>query len=169
MQLRKANGSDTIPLMAFARRCFEETFTHYARQSLNHFLDTYYSCQVFAAYIEDPEREIWIAEESGMFAGYGSWGKPNLPIALPYTSLVELHRLYIAKSHQGKQLGRLFMDKALAYAHNENAQAMILGVWEKNTNAQRFYAHYGFIKAGEYDYPPIGDVVDREWIMVRKL
>mgnify|MGYP001551852877 CR=1 FL=1 len=41
-----------------------------------------------------------------------------------------------------------------------------LGVWSENFGAQRFYARYGFEKAGEYLFP-VGDTNDLEFILRR--
>jgi ribosomal protein S18 acetylase RimI-like enzyme len=39
-------------------------------------------------------------------------------------------------------------------------------VWSENFGAQRFYARYGFEKAGEYLFP-VGDTHDLEFILRR--
>jgi ribosomal protein S18 acetylase RimI-like enzyme len=39
-------------------------------------------------------------------------------------------------------------------------------VWSENFGAQRFYARYGFEKAGEYLFP-VGDTNDLEFILRR--
>ncbi len=42
-----------------------------------------------------------------------------------------------------------------------------LSVFSKNLKAQKFYAHYGFIIVGEYEYP-VGESKDHEFIMKRE-
>ena len=112
---------------------------------------------------------FWIAEIDGQSAGYAKFGPVSVPDPAPTPNTLELHRLYVLKSQQGLGLGHLLMARALAEAVFCKATRLLLGVWERNLPAQRFYEGYGFTKIGEYDYPPIGDVTDREWILEKRL
>ena len=108
-------------------------------------------------------------EENGILVGYMKFGACQLPYTPEIAPVLELHRLYVLKSHHGKKLGRRMMKHFMDTAKVKGAKAMLLGVWEGNVNAQRFYQHYGFTKVGEYNYWPIGKVIDREWVMQRIL
>ena len=152
-----------------ARQAFNETFHHYDPDALSAFFAAHYSADIFSAYINDKRTQLWIAEENGApvaYAKFGACGLPGTPDVFP---ALELHRLYVLKSHQGKKLGAALMEKFFAAAKSMSAKAAYLGVWEKNTRAQQFYKKYGFEKIGEYDYLPIGKAVDREWIMRKEL
>jgi ribosomal protein S18 acetylase RimI-like enzyme len=92
------------------------------------------------------------------------------PAALPHPDVRsadgELKALYVAAEAQGLGLGRALMAAALAWLEQPAARTLWLGVWSENHRAQRFYARYGFTKAGEYDFP-VGTWRDREFILRR--
>lgn len=167
--LRRAAASDVKLLAQLARDTFCETFTHYTPQALAAFLEEDYCEKVIAGYLSDPGCEVWVAEMNGALVAYGKWGSCKLPLASHPERIVELHRLYVQKPHHGRRLGAQFMQQFFAFAGAKKAQAAYLGVWERNVKAQQFYARYGFEKVGEYNYKPVGKVVDREWILEKKL
>jgi ribosomal protein S18 acetylase RimI-like enzyme len=160
--------ADAHTLAQLARQTFCETFSHYDPAALEAFLREHYSPENFSAQLADTSCELWIAQSNGQPVAYAKWGAYKLPLAPSYERVVELHRLYVLRSHHGRKIGHLLMEKALRYAADNRAQAIYLGVWSLNRKAQGFYGRYGFVKVGEYDYPPVGEVVDREWIMMRE-
>ncbi len=92
------------------------------------------------------------------------WGACKLPLAPLHPPQAELHRLYVLQAFQGHGVGRALMDAAMAEITESGAGEICLGVWEGNHRAQRFYASYGFEKAGEYGFP-VGRQIDCEWIL----
>lgn len=165
-RIRKAALSDASALSALGKQTFRETFTHYPDEAaLTQHLDEYYSPDVFAGYLHNPKIHVWVAEYGGQLIGTTQLGPYKLPLKPENLPVIELHRLYVLKSWHGKKIGAALMEKSLETARHEAAKSLYLGVWEKNYPAQAFYARYGFEKVGEYNYPPIGNTVDREWIL----
>jgi diamine N-acetyltransferase len=160
---------DAPALARVAQAAFSETFNHYEPAALQAYLDAHCGEAFFVRALSDPETIVWIAELKGRAVGYAKAGAVGLPVANPARSAMELHRLYILSPAQGQGLGHAFMEKVFAEAARRQARELYAGVWENNTKAQAFYRRYGFEKIGEYDYLPIGDVVDREWILRKKL
>ena len=167
--IRDAVPRDAETIAAFAQQTFRENFTHYDPAALSEFLPKHYSIEKFRAQLSNPAYRFWLAESQGSIIGYANLGNYKLPLQPAALPVVELHRLYVAKEWQGRKIGATLMDLALAEATAQKAQTLYLGVWENNRNAQAFYARYGFFKAGEYNYPPVGGVIDREWIMMRNV
>ena len=62
----------------------------------------------------------------------------------------------------GKSLMQIAMDWLLA----DGPRTLWVGVWNENFGAQRFYARYGFEKAGDYLFP-VGRTNDHEFIFRR--
>lgn len=77
---------------------------------------------------------------------------------------VELERIYLLKSYQGKQLGKELVRKALEVSKGLNASYLWLGVWNKNTRAIAFYEKNGFVKFGEHPFV-IGQDKQTDWLM----
>ncbi|HJW45615.1 MAG TPA: GNAT family N-acetyltransferase, partial [Lysobacter sp.] len=79
----------------------------------------------------------------------------------------ELKRLYLLASAQGSGVGARLFDEALTWLEREGPRTLWISVWSENYGAQRFYARYGFEKAGEYDFI-VGQQRDHEF-MYRRL
>lgn len=65
---------------------------------------------------------------------------------------MELERIYVVNSHQGKQIGKQMLFNAIDIAKDEKRSSLWLGVWEKNTAAIRFYERYNFKTFGTHPY-----------------
>ncbi len=111
------------------------------------------------AKIADPAVEVWLAEAGGVLAGYASTGPMSLPHPDAQAGERELYRLYVRHGFHGGGVGPALMEAIVG-------GVQWLGVWSGNLRAQRFYARYGFGKAGEYDYR-VGSTIDREFIWWR--
>lgn len=81
---------------------------------------------------------------------------------------IELQRLYIDTDYHGIQIGKHLMEKALIYARENRFNWIWLGVWERNFNAQHFYAKWGFEKFGEHVFQ-MGDDPQIDWLLKKKL
>ena len=77
---------------------------------------------------------------------------------------LEIERIYIDQSQQGKGLGTVLLNKAKERAHELNLQYIWLGVWEKNPGAIRFYERYGFHIFSSHKFR-MGDEVQTDLLM----
>ena len=57
---------------------------------------------------------------------------------------MEIERIYVLKTHHGKEAGKAILDFALNQASERKLTMVWLGVWEKNLRAIRFYEKHGF-------------------------
>ena len=167
--IRHANLEDAAPLSALARMAFCETFQHYDPQALADFLSTHCSKQAFEKALVAEDITILVATIGETYVGYAKFGASRLPEMPGVVPAFELHQLYVLKVWHGRKIGAQLMERVIAAGRKHNVQAMHLGVWEHNLRAQAFYERYGFTRVGSYEYLPIGDVVDQEWIMEKSL
>ncbi|MDF0706807.1 GNAT family N-acetyltransferase [Flagellimonas okinawensis] len=77
---------------------------------------------------------------------------------------MEIERIYVLSSHQGKSIGSWVLKEIKSLARGLNKDFLWLGVWEKNPNAIRFYQRHGFTKIGEHPYF-IGSDEQTDWLM----
>ena len=77
---------------------------------------------------------------------------------------IELERIYVLQEFQGKHIGQLMLQKAIEIASEKGKEYMWLGVWEKNTNAIRFYQKHNFTKFDTHPYF-IGKDKQTDWLM----
>lgn len=165
---RTATRADIATLAALATDTFTETFgASYHPEDLAAHHAEKNSVAYFTAAFEAGDTII-LVEENGAAVGYGKLGKVELPVKpRPAPGGVEIHRVYIRATHQGRGLGRALMLQLLADARVQHAPVLYVGVWQENLRAQALYRHYGFEIIGEYLYP-VGQHKDHEFIMARK-
>jgi len=169
LTLRRAVVDDAQALSILAMRTFVETFGHlYPRGDLDLFLAETYCVQSQRALLAAPDHAVWLLEHSGTCVGYALAG----PCTLPHPEIApgdgELKRLYVIKPLQSHGLGAHLMQAVMDWLLRDGPRTLWLGVWSENHSAQRFYARYGFSKAGEYLFR-VGQTCDREWIFKRPL
>jgi len=165
--LRRATPDDAQALSVLATRTFVDTFGHlYPSADLASFLAETYSPAAQRALLVAPAHAIWLLTQGATAVGYALAGPCALPHADVRADDGELKRLYVIKPLQGLGLGAHLMQAALDWLLKDGPRTLWLGVWSGNRGAQRFYARYGFAKAGEYQYP-VGNSRDQEWIFKR--
>ncbi|CAN5354323.1 N-acetyltransferase [soil metagenome] len=170
--IRPAAPADAPAMATLGLRTFLHTFVEdfaipYPAHDLDPFVAKHFSEAAFAAEIADSETGVWVAEgEDGSLLGYATAGKCALPHPDASAADGELKRLYLDRPAQGSGLAPRLMETVLTWLAARDGGPLWLGVWSGNLRAQRFYARYGFVKAGEYDYR-VGASVDHEFILRR--
>lgn len=102
--------------------------------------------EYFHSLIESQEATILVAERDGEVLGYAILLIKNaLPISVAVPRHVAfLNDIAVTKVEQGRGIGRLLTDAAVAWAREQGASALELGVFEFNADAIAFYEHLGF-------------------------
>ncbi|WMJ70252.1 GNAT family N-acetyltransferase [Stenotrophomonas sp. 24(2023)] len=165
--IRRATVEDAPTLSALAARTFTETFGHlYPAQDLQAFLAEAYAVPRQEIILQHPDYAVWLLERDGQAIGHAAAGPCGLPHAGVQPGDGEIKRLYLVKDEQSCGWGSRLLETALAWLERDGPRPLWLGVWSENFGAQRFYARYGFEKAGEYLFP-VGQVNDLEFILRR--
>lgn len=161
---RDVRRGDGKALAAMAKAAFTETFGHlYPAADLNAFLEEAFGPEGLPAQIGDPAFTIRVATENDAIIGFSKLGPVGFPGEWPEDA-VELYQLYVLSSHLGAGIGPALMDWAIATARASGASQLILSVYVDNHRAKAFYARYGFVDIGRYDFP-VGDTIDEDRIM----
>ena len=166
MSIRQATPDDAALLCALSTVTFMETFGHlYRPEDLAAYLAIAYPEDLQRQQLESGEYAAWILELGGESAGFVFAG----PCGLPHEDVAEgdgeIKRLYVLAAHHNGGWGRKLMDAAMAWLEARSKRQW-LGVWSENVGAQRFYARYGFVRVGQYEFP-VGLVRDLEYILRR--
>jgi ribosomal protein S18 acetylase RimI-like enzyme len=166
--IRLARPDDAGALAALAKATFCETFVdgftlNYPEEDLRHFLEESYALGKVAAWINDPDGQVLVAERDGRLIGYVQSGINTLPCKAARAGDGELKRIYVSKSAQGLGLGRALLERALQWLGD---RPIFIGVWSGNLKAQKLYGHYGFKVVDHYQFP-VGETLDDEVIMGR--
>lgn len=168
LAIRRAGPGDAPALADIGARTFDLTFGHlYPPEDLAAFLAESHSRSAYATLLADPRYALWLLEDAGRAVGYAVAG----PCGLPHPDVAprdgELKRLYLLPEIQNGGWGARLLDEALAWLERDGPRTLWISVWSENLGAQRFYARYGFARAGEYEFP-VGRVRDIEYMYRRK-
>ncbi len=173
MEIRLATQADVTklaaPLSKLGAATFSEAFGHlYSAEDLAYFLNDSHSVESYEKALRDPEQPIWIAKDKGEPIAYIKLCPNGLPCDPPIPGAIEISKLYALQSYRGKGVGTQLMEAAFSYARDHGYTDMVLSVYAENYAGHRFYARHGFEKIGDYKFP-VGQQLDREWIMHKRL
>lgn len=168
MIVRRATPDDAALLSELGTATFIESFGQlYSPEDLQAFLDESHSVAAYAKVLAtDSGYALWVAEANGRAVGYAQAGACGLPHADVHPADGELKRLYLRRDAQNGGTGRALMDAAMAWLLRDGPRTLWISVWSENLGAQRFYARYGFVHAGEYEFI-VGAQRDHEFIWRR--
>lgn len=168
--LRAATEADIPALSDLGCDSFVVKFGDmYRPEDLAAFLEETHSHGVLASELTHPERRYRLAEIDGQLAGYCKLAIPSSLAAHDKARRpIEIKQLYAAPGLTGKGIGAALMDWAMAEARAYQADAIQLSVWSGNTDAQRFYARYGFAEAADIEFW-VGEQRDEEFLFALRL
>jgi GNAT superfamily N-acetyltransferase len=135
------------------------------------FIDENLSEQRFRDYLADPDRLVLAAREDLRIVGYAMLirGVPDdddVQRAVTLRPAIELSKMYVLPDSHGAGASAAMMSVALAWAGEQRAQAVWLGVNQKNRRAQRFYGKHGFAINGTKTFR-LGGAIENDYVMVR--
>jgi ribosomal protein S18 acetylase RimI-like enzyme len=170
LSLRAAIASDISALSELGRDSFVDKFGHmYRPEDLAAFLEETHSHATLARELTNPARRYRLAEIDGVLAGYCKLAIPSsLAKHDEAQRPIEIKQLYTAPGLTGRGIGAALMDWAMSEARGYGADAIQLSVWSGNTDAQRFYARYGFAKAADIEFW-VGEQCDEEFLFALRL
>jgi GNAT superfamily N-acetyltransferase len=160
---RDAKIDDAPAIDALFRRSFADTFAHlYDPQDLAAFFAGF-AVEDWREELADPDFAFRLAEDEGAPAGFAKVAPLSLP-AEPAGPAAELRQFYVLEPWQGGGIAPALMDWVLAEARRRGAGELYLSVYVGNHRAQRFYARYGFVAVGRYDFM-VGSHADEDIVM----
>ncbi|WP_421743468.1 GNAT family N-acetyltransferase [Cellulomonas sp.] len=136
------------------------------------FIDTVLSVARFAEYLDDPSRDVLVAEDRGL-VGYtmlvaGEPADDDVQAALHLRPTIELSKCYVHPDHHGAGVAHALMTASLEAARERGAQGMWLGVNQQNARAQAFYVRSGFAIVGTKHFT-VGARVEDDYVLERPL
>jgi ribosomal protein S18 acetylase RimI-like enzyme len=114
--------------------------------------------------LHNPNSHFFFVYNKEVLVGYFklNFNEAQTDIKLPDS--VELERIYVLQSHQGKQIGATILKKAKKMVNLKQKSFLWLGVWENNKEAIKFYQRHGFYQFGTHPYF-IGKDKQTDWLM----
>jgi len=165
LHLRPCTPDDLNKLVELSRK----TFAHAFREQNNpadfeHYLETAFHPRQLLSELKDANSTYYFVFDHTILIGYFKINQGAAQTDLKEVNGLELERIYVLDTYQGKHIGSWMLKQIAALARNRQKAYIWLGVWEYNTHAIRFYEREGFIKFGTHPYY-IGRDKQTDWLM----
>ncbi|MCL4147483.1 UNVERIFIED_CONTAM: hypothetical protein GTU68_042397 [Idotea baltica] len=146
-----------------------ETFTAaFASQNtpdnMSNYLDQAFNEDRLMEELNNPNSSFYFAKDQAKTIGYMKVNVDHAQTDLIGLGGMELERIYVMPSHQGKGVGRHMLDQVLSLARNNQKLFVWLGVWDQNLSAIGFYNKYGFNTIGSHEFM-LGSELQTDYIM----
>ncbi len=145
IRLTTVQLSDLLPLQTISVQTFSETFSaHNTEENLKQYIDEKLNLRQLEKELQNPFTIFFFAMLNDTIVGYLKLNWNEAQTEQQDKHAIEIERIYVLHQYQGKQIGKMLLDKALAVARQKAMTYIWLGVWEENSKALRFYQKYGF-------------------------
>jgi ribosomal protein S18 acetylase RimI-like enzyme len=168
VQIRLAEAGEAELVAEISRETFYDTFAvHNTVADMDKFMAEQFSTAQLVEEFAIPGYTFFLALVDDQPAGY-IFLKNKSHQSLGSEAAIEISRLYVRKLFIGKGIGKLLMQKAIAFAEQQQKEWIWLGVWEHNRTAIDFYTAFGYEKFSEHEFI-LGDDVQLDWLMKKSL
>lgn len=153
LSLLKVTPEHLAMLQQLSIQTFTDTYAQYnTEEDMRSYIATEFSDEKLLADINSRYAAFYFAMEGNEPVGFIKVNYAPSQTDVNDVNSLELERIYVLKEHQGKKIGQFLLDAALYIAKENDLDYLWLGVWDKNTNAQQFYAKNGFTVFGTHDF-----------------
>jgi len=145
--IRKVSLADLDVLLAISKQTFFDAFEAQNNpEDFKLYTDAAFTRDKLSQELSDPNSEFYFAVDHDIIVGYIKLNFNDAQAEFQEPDAMEVSRIYVSAAYQGKQIGKILLDHAVAIAHRQKLKYLWLGVWESNVNAIRFYERNGFAK-----------------------
>ncbi|MGM0620318.1 MAG: GNAT family N-acetyltransferase [Bacteroidota bacterium] len=169
LQIKKTTEKDMWQLQQICIQTFKETFSDMnSEENMKKYLTESFSDEQLLTELRDKNAAYYFALLNEKVAGYLKVNFGHSQNELKDENALEIERIYVLKSFQGKRVGQLLFEKALKIAAQKEVDFVWLGVWEHNTKALRFYRKNGFVVFDEHVFM-LGNDKQTDLMMKRQI
>lgn len=118
--------------------------------------------------LQDANVQYLLVKQNERLIGFTKLVKDHSAKGLEGQKVVEIERIYVARTHHGKKLGAKLMQACLNWSKEEGFTTVWLGVWEHNQKALAFYQKMGFQRFGEHVFV-LGTEVQNDFLMKKEI
>lgn len=151
--IRLVRPSEVEELLTLSRKTFYDAFEHLNnKDNFEAYTSVAFTSQKLSAELQNPFSQFYFAIINDEKVGYIKLNYSSAQTELQDDNAVEVERIYVLASQQGKKIGSQLLDFAIDKARTENKHYIWLGVWEHNQAAQRFYERNGYKAFGSHKF-----------------
>lgn len=169
ISVRNVNADDCEELLYLSKTTFFDTFAAYnTKEDMESYMSENYSIGKIRSEVSDPANRFLFAIENKKAVGFVKLRTGKIPSELVDTNAIEIERIYVSNSHQGKKVGALLMSYCINLANEKKYNCIWLAVWEHNLKAQEFYTKWGFEQFGSQIFV-LGKDKQNDFLLKRKV
>ena len=151
LKISEVQENELSKLRHISIQTFTDTYGSYnTDENLRNYLSDNFSEQKIKEEWENPQSWFYFARLGEQIIGYIKLNQGKAQTEFMENDSIEIERIYLIQSFQGKKLGGKLVEKALEVARINKGRSVWLGVWEKNRKAINFYEKCGFRKFGTH-------------------
>jgi len=145
VSIQLVRPSEVEELLSLSRKTFYDAFEHVNNPAdFEVYTASAFTSEKLLSEIENPDSVFYFALTGDEKIGYIKLNYASAQTEFQDEQAVEVERIYVLSSHQGKRIGNQLLDFAINKATEDKLRYIWLGVWEHNHNAIRFYERQGF-------------------------
>ncbi len=161
----RATPSDFESLTYLSRKLFHDAFHQQNKpENMNEYMDRAFNPAQLITELENQRSEFYFIIDQDRKVGYIKINQSGAQSDLQDDESIEVERIYIDSTCQGKGLGTLLINHAKERAEELNLKYIWLGVWERNKDAIRFYERHGFEEISSHEFV-MGDDIQTDILM----
>lgn len=161
--------SDIDALLSLSLKTFYDAFEHLNNpEDFEAYTSVAFTHDKLLSEINDPNSKFFFSLFYDEKIGYIKLNYASAQTEFKDADAVEVERIYVLASQQGKQIGQQLINFAIAKAIEDGLKYIWLGVWEHNINAQRFYERSGFKAFSSHQFI-LGKDVQTDILMKKEL
>ena len=151
--IRLATPADIDLLCALGAQTFRETYRTISDPAeVDEYADAHFTRPKIEGWLATPASRTLVARAGGVDAGYAHVRRAKVAACVEDRDAVELSRLYLLASAQGRGVGAALMRRVLAAAVELGGRTVWLGVYDRNVHAVAFYEAWGFRQVGTHEF-----------------
>lgn len=152
-KLRRLKMADLAALRDIAEETFLDSFASQNEpENISNYVGKAFALEQVATELANKDSEFYFIEDGWKIAGYLKLNIGEAQTEYELENALEIERIYVRRSHQGRGAGKALMLKAISVAQLAAVDWLWLGVWEKNSKAIAFYKKSGFSAFDTHDF-----------------
>ncbi|ALO68336.1 hypothetical protein AS189_05140 [Arthrobacter alpinus] len=175
--IRQASAADAPALAELAALTFPLACPPSSpKAEISAFVQAHLGPDTFAAYLADPLRVIFVAEDkaplsSDRLLAYTMLvdtppADADVAVLVSAPDAIEFSKCYAHPDTHGHGVGTSIMAASLDWIASQGRQQTWLGVNSENERAQKFYRKHGFAVVGTRSFQ-LGKQIEHDYVMVR--
>ena len=165
LEYRTCNPSDIDQLIYLSKTTFAASFeAQNDPKDFKEYMRFAFSKEKLTSELNNPNSSFNFVYLGKDLVGYFKLNVNDAQSDIKSEDAVELERIYVLGSYQGKGFGSQILDRIKQLALKTGKSYLWLGVWEQNVRAIALYKRNGFKKFGTHPYL-IGDDEQLDWLM----